>query len=204
MAMTARTTRVDCRKQARVAALATAGPVVAGEAATSANGAVTGEAPNAAYEPPAVAGSGAMHHGRAPQLGGDHASIVTCLVNTLVNIVGTSAKDRGRNCPFHDCCGMQLQVGSKVRFHWERLIYCVGQEEDVLAMYVVGDRTMTCKVGFLPQHLAVMTDVYDGLYARIMNVYSNRCTNVLKREKFYQNMGCCVARMLGDHLVHSI
>jgi hypothetical protein len=65
-AATARTTRVDRRKQARVAALTTAGPVVAGEAATSANGAVTGEAPNAAYGPPAVAGSAVMHHGRAP------------------------------------------------------------------------------------------------------------------------------------------
>jgi hypothetical protein len=44
-----RTMRVNCCKQARVATLPTAGPVVAGEAATSANGAVAGEAPNAAY-----------------------------------------------------------------------------------------------------------------------------------------------------------
>jgi hypothetical protein len=122
----------------------------------------------------------------------------------MVDIVGTSAKDRGCNCPFHNCCGMQLQVGSKVRFHWEQLIYCEGRKEDVLAVYVVGDHTMTCKVGFLPQHLAVRADVYDGLYACIMSVYSDRCTNVLKREKFYQNMGCCIACVLGDCLVHSI
>jgi hypothetical protein len=69
-AATARTTRVDCRKQACIAALATAEPVVAGEVATSTNGAVAGEVPNAAYGPPAVAGSAAMHHRRAPQLGG--------------------------------------------------------------------------------------------------------------------------------------
>jgi hypothetical protein len=121
-AVTARTTRVDYCKQACIAALAAAGPVVAREAATSANGAAAGEAPNAAYGPPAVAGSAAMHHRRAPQLGGNCASIVACLVNMMVNIVGNSAKDRGRNCPFHDCCGMQLQVGSKVCFHQERLI----------------------------------------------------------------------------------
>ncbi len=65
-AATARTTRVDCCKQACIAALATAGPVVAGEGATSANGAVAGEVPNAAYGPPAVAGSAAIHHGRDP------------------------------------------------------------------------------------------------------------------------------------------
>jgi hypothetical protein len=55
----------------------------------------------------------------------------------------------------------------------------------VLAVYIVGDRTMTCKMGFLPQHLAVWADVYDGLYTRIVSIYSNRCTNVLKREKFW-------------------
>jgi hypothetical protein len=186
-AATARTTRVNCRKQAHVAALPTAGPVVAGEVATSTNWAVTGEAPNATYGPPAVAGSAAMHHGRAPQLGGNCASVVACLVNTMVDIIGTSAKDRGHNCPFHACCGMQLQVGSKICFHREQLIYCKGQEEDVFAVHVVWDSTMTCKVGFLPQHLAARANAYDGLQVCIVNIYSNRCTNVLKREKFWQN-----------------
>jgi hypothetical protein len=170
----ARTTRVDWHDQARVAALTTAGPVVAGEGATSGNGAVNGEGLNAAYGPPAVVGNAAIHHGRAPQLEGNHASVVACLVNTMVNIVGTNTNNRGCNCPFHDCCGMQLQVGSKVRFRRERLIYREGREEDVLVVYVVGDRTMTCKVGFLPQNLAVRANDYDGLYARIISIYSNR------------------------------
>jgi hypothetical protein len=79
----------------------------------------------------------------------------------MVNIVGTSTKDRGRNCPFHACYGMQLQMASKVPFCREQLIYCKGREEDVLAVYVVGDSTMTCKVGFLPQHLVVRANAYD-------------------------------------------
>jgi hypothetical protein len=99
-AMTARIIRVDCCKQACIAALATAGPVVYGEAATSANGTVAGEAPNAANRPPAVAGSAAMHRGWAPQVGGNGASIAACLVSTMVDIVGTSAKDRGCNFPY--------------------------------------------------------------------------------------------------------
>ncbi len=122
----------------------------------------------------------------------------------MVNIVGTYAKDRGCNCPFHDCCVMQLQVGSKGCFHWEQLIYCKGREEDVLTVYVMGDRTMTCKVGFLPSHLAVRANAYDGLHARIFSIYSNRCMNVLKREKFWQNKGYCVACMLGIRVVLSI
>jgi hypothetical protein len=86
----------------------------------------------------------------------------------MVGIVGTSAKDRGRNCPFHACCGMQLQVGSKVRFCWEQLIYRKGREEDVLAVYVVGDSTMTCKVGFLPQNLAVRANVMMGFMPALL------------------------------------
>jgi hypothetical protein len=200
----ARMTKVDCHDQACVAALPTAGPVVAREGATSGNGAVDREGHNATYGPPAVAGNAAIHQGRAPQLGGNHVSIVSCLVNTMVNIVGTNINNRGCNCPFHNCCGMQLQVGSKVCFHRERLIYREGWEEDVLAVYVVGDRTMTCKVGFLPQHLVVRANAYDGLYARIISVYSDRCTNVLKREKFWRNRGCCIACVLGNCVVLSI
>jgi hypothetical protein len=153
---------VDHHEQARIAALATAAPPIAGEAATSAYVDVARVAPTAAYGPHAVVESAAMHPRQAPQLGCNRASIVACLVNTMVDIVGTSAKDRGRNCPHHTCCGMQLQVGSKVCFRQEQLIYHEGQEEDVLAAYVVGDNTMTCKVGFLPHHLAVRADVYDG------------------------------------------
>jgi hypothetical protein len=50
---------------------------------------------------------------------------------------------------------MQLQVGSKVCFCREQLIYCEGQEEDVLVVYVMGDCMMTYKVGFLLQILVV-------------------------------------------------
>jgi hypothetical protein len=185
----ARTTRVD--HHACIAVLPTAGPVVAEEGATSGNEAVDGEEHNVTYGPPDVAGNAAIHHGQTPQLGGDRASVVACLVNMMVDIVGTNAKDRGRNCPFHDCCGMQLQVGSKVCFHRERLIYHEGREEDVLAVYVMEDCTIMCKVGFLPQHLVVRANAYDGLYACIISVYSNHCMNELKRAKF--NRGCCVA-----------
>jgi hypothetical protein len=111
----------------------------------------------------------------------------------MVDIVGTSAEDRGCNCPHNACCGMQLQVGSTVCFRQEQLIYCKGREEDVLAVYLVGDSMMTCKVGFLPHHLAVRANAYNGLYAPIVSIYSNRSTNMLKRDKFWHKKGCCVA-----------
>ncbi len=63
---------------------------------------------------------------------------------------------------------------------------------------------MMCKVGFLPHHLAVRADVYDGLYAGILSIYSNRSTNVLKRVKFWCNKCCCVAHVLGDCPVFAV
>jgi hypothetical protein len=57
---------------------------------------------------------------------------------------------------------------------------------------------MTCKVGILPHHLVVRADAYDGLYGCIVSIYSDRCTNVLKREFFWQNKGCCIACVLGN------
>jgi hypothetical protein len=94
--------------------------------------------------------------------------------------------------------------GEQDCFHREQLIYCKGREEDVLAVYIVGDCMMMCKVGFSPHHLAVRADAYDGLYACIISIYSDRSTHVLKREKLWRNKGCCIARMLGDHPVLSI
>jgi hypothetical protein len=74
----------------------------------------------------------------------------------------------------------------------------------VLAVYVMGDGTMTCNEGFLPSHLAVRANAYDWLIARIISMYSDLCTNVLKREKFWKNKGCCVACVLGNCPVLSI
>ena len=74
-----------------------------------------------------------------------------------------------------------------------------GVEEDVLAVYCVADGAVTCKVGFLPQHLASKgADDYDRLYARVMEVYSARSQNSTKRQKFYRNKGVAAAKIMGD------
>ena len=73
-----------------------------------------------------------------------------------------------------------------------------GLVEDMLAVYAVkGNGTTSCKVGFLPLHLAVHPGMYDRVYARVIAVYCDRNNNVVKRQKFWHNKGCCVARVLG-------
>ncbi len=78
-----------------------------------------------------------------------------------------------------------------------------GCEEDVLAVYLCVHGVLTCKVGFLPAHLNCCVHEYDGLVACVISVYSDRCTNVVKRQKFWRNKGCCVARIVGEHIAAS-
>ena len=157
----ARTTIVNRCKQARLAALA----------APDVPAAVAEQAPAVAEEAPAVAEEQpAAPDGRA------RAATLTRILNTMVNIVGTFAEDRGRSCSCHTCCGHQIEKGSVVKFIDERMAWRdQGRVEDVLAIYAVKeDGTTTCKVVFLPLHLAICPGVYMGVYACVVLVYSNR------------------------------
>ena len=86
-------------------------------------------------------------------------------------------------------------------FRREQMIFRDGREEDVIAVYLVLHGVMTCKVGFLPAHLNRRARDYDGLIARVISVYTDRCTNVVKRQKYWRNNGCCVARIVGEHVI---
>ncbi len=136
----------------------------------------------------------------APAAAPGRRDVVEALTGQLIEIVGIAEKNRGRSCHKHDCCGSQLEVRSKVQLKKERLAYQDGGvEEDVLAVYCVADGAVGCKVGFLPQHLASKgADAYDGLYARVMEVYSVQSRNSTKRQKFHRNKGVAAAKIMGD------
>lgn len=128
--------------------------------------------------------------------------IVARLCGSLVDVVGIAAKNRGRSCPRHDVCGLQLEPGMKVRFMKERLKWRGDEEEDVLVAYVLkGVGELSCRVGFLPQHLAsTRADEYDGMFARITEIYSESCRSKVKRQKMHRNEGCAVAKILGNRV----
>ena len=51
----------------------------------------------------------------------------------------------------------------KLKVFKEKMRYRGDEEEDVLAVYVIAGGVVGCKVGFLPQHLALRrADDYDG------------------------------------------
>jgi hypothetical protein len=94
----------------------------------------------------------------------------------------------------------------KVRFLKERLKWRGEGEEDVLVVYALkGVGELSCRVGFLPQHLAsTRADEYDGIFARITEIYSDRCISKVKRQKMHRNEGCAVAKILGNRVYMGI
>ena len=127
--------------------------------------------------------------------------VVERLVRTLVDVVGTTATNRSHSCPHHSCCGMQVEERLTVAFRREQMVFRDQSKEDVIAVYLVLHGVMTCKVGFLPAHLNRRTRDYDWLIARIVSVYTDRCTNVVKHQKFWRNNGFCAVRIVGEHVV---
>jgi hypothetical protein len=96
---------------------------------------------------------------------------------------------------------LQVVEKSTVMFPREQMVFCNQQEEDVIAMYLILHGVMTCKVSFLPAHLNLCLHEYNGLVARVVSVYSDRSTNVVKRQKFERNHGCCTAKIVGEHMI---
>ena len=69
----------------------------------------------------------------------------------------------------------------------------------MLTFYVVAGGFVGCKVGFLPQHLALRrADDYDGLVLCVWEVYTEQCTSIVRRNKLHRNEGCAVAIVLGN------
>ena len=122
------------------------------------------------------------------------------IVGSQVEVVGIGESQRGRSCDQHRVCGLQLREGSYVCFRKTRFAWRGGAEEDVLEVFHLDSGIMGCKVGYLPKHLAARADRYDGLCARIAEIYSSDCTlcaSVAKRQKYHRGVGCCVATIEG-------
>ena len=122
------------------------------------------------------------------------------LVGSQVEVVGTTESQRGQSCHEHYCCGtVLLRVGSYVCFRKTQFAWRDGDEENTLEVYFLEEGLQTCKVGYLGKHLAFRADLYDGLCARINEVYSNDravCECASKRQKYHRNFGCCVTTIL--------
>jgi hypothetical protein len=122
------------------------------------------------------------------------------LVGSSIKIVGINELQCGRSCNDHVVCGQFLKCGSYVCFCAERFNWRGDKEEDVISVYRLKKGVRTCKVGYLPKHLAVWAHCYDGLCARVSEVYSGdilQCASVAKRQKHHRKEGCCLATIEG-------
>ncbi len=91
--------------------------------------------------------------------------------------MGTGEKQRNRTCKLHKevPCGSQLRVGTSVCFCKNQFAWRDEKDEDVLEVFVIKNGIQGCKVGYLPKHLAARADRYDGLFIRIVEIYSGDC-----------------------------
>ncbi len=127
-----------------------------------------------------------------------HLWIATSLGLMLRLCIGEP--QRGQSCNKHHVCGSQLCEGSYVCFRKTRFAWRGGDKKDVLEVFHLNSGIMGCKVGYLPKHLASRADCYDGLCARILEIYSSdrtRCASVTKHQKYHRGVGCCVANIEG-------
>jgi hypothetical protein len=122
------------------------------------------------------------------------------LVGSHAEVVGIGESQRGRSCNKNHVCGSHLCEGSYVCFRKTQFAWRGGDEEDVLEVFHLNSGIMGCKVGYLPKHLAAQADQYNGLCARIVEIYSSNrtlCASVAKRQKYHRGVGCCVATIEG-------
>ena len=115
----------------------------------------------------------------------------------VVEIVGTTASDRGRSCEEHDCCGEVLKEDVVVRLRKVQ-IRVNGKEETAIAAVWVTDGCDRCCVGFLQRHMVPHADVYDRALAQVTSVLlddKTRC-NSSERAMFHKMRGCCRATII--------
>ena len=88
--------------------------------------------------------------------------VIKRLVGMLIDVVRTTVTNRGRSCPRHSCCGMQVAEKSTVAFHREQLVYRDRRKEDVIAAYLVLHGVMPCKVSFYLRTSTVVQGTTTG------------------------------------------
>lgn len=114
-----------------------------------------------------------------------------------VDIVGTTASDRGRSCEKHNVCGSVLCPDVVVRFRSVQIQETEdGDETRALAVFHVSGGIDTCRVGFLRRHLLRYKDEYDGRLAQITEVFDSTSESPSDREKYHRNKGCCRAVLI--------
>lgn len=113
-----------------------------------------------------------------------------------VDIVGTTASDRGRSCENHKVCGSVLAPDVVVRFREVQLDVGGGKEETAIAAYWVTGGVDACRVGFLRRHMVKYKDEYDGVLAQVTEVFSDETESPSDRLKFHRNKGCCRAALI--------
>jgi hypothetical protein len=73
------------------------------------------------------------------------------------------------------------------------------EETGAIAAYLVSDGIDQCRIGFLQRHFVPHARSFDGVLARVTEVYSSINSEIpIKRKKCRHNMGCCLAALISE------
>ena len=107
-----------------------------------------------------------------------------------LDIVGITAKDQGRSCEIHECCGAVLEVDMVLRLRSVQVLIN-GEEETAIAAYRVSGGVDSCRVGFARRHLLKYKDEYDARLVQVLEIFNDKTENPSDRMKAHRNKGCC-------------
>jgi hypothetical protein len=108
-----------------------------------------------------------------------------------VDVVGISSHNQGRSCECHGMCGEVVKEDVVVRFRKVQVVVKGQGEDTVIVVYWVMEGIDRCCVGFLPKHLVMCAERYNGVLAQVIGVYPAATDHESKyvREKVHKNKG---------------
>ena len=114
-----------------------------------------------------------------------------------VKIVGTNLASQGRQCKEHNICGSIVAEDIVICLRRVQVIVN-GKEESAIGAFHVSDGIDRCRIGFLQRHLVKHWEMYEGVLAQVIDIYSEDSESATSQRKYYRNKGCCVAAIISQ------
>ena len=117
--------------------------------------------------------------------------------HATIEIVGFTARNNGRSCNNHHCCGESLVIDAHNNGIGTMLRLRLTAQNELSAHTILGDGSDGCRVGFTFQSFANNNGVfYDGSIVELVDVYTADSEDKSERRKFYSCKGYSLARVV--------
>ena len=114
-----------------------------------------------------------------------------------IEIVGFTARNNGRSCNNHYCCGESLVIDTHNNGIGMKLRLRLTLQNELSAHVMLADGSDGCCVGFTFQSFANDYGAfYDGYVIELIEVYTSQSEDKAERRKFYSCKGYSLGRVV--------